>query len=532
MKNIQYILIAFILILSVSCEKDKEFELSGPNLTALREGPPEFVQEPGLGVLLEFKLEAANGLSILEVSKDDQPYDTKSFSDEISSSYLFEYTVPADEENDTERIFSFQLTDKENKVATYSLNVIARTTFSETRETINGIEVVKIKGRLNNSYTLTSDNTYLIDSIFSIENQSSLTIEKGTTVYFKTYDSSVLSKLAIAQNSKLIAEGTAEEPIVFTSDKLLTGEEPTSEDWGGISIYGNAPTNEGNVVLSGGFRYGGSTPNDNSGVLKFVRIEYAGKDGNNALNLLGVGARTTVEHVQIFRNENIAFRLKGGRVNLKYIAAIGHGGYGVWAEYGWQGNGQFWLFQTDIEATLVPVNFWNQARSIEMRNDANMFLLTPRTQFKISNVTLIGNGYSEEEQSGTRRGVRIRRGATGVLQNMLVTEFPDEAVRVEDLDLAELNNTMILNNTRSFKNKADYVKDAEIFFEDNALNVTDNSTSGVTLTNFVGSESSPFDPATLGNFFSPAPYIGAVENASNDWTSDGNWFKNLNGTIR
>lgn len=532
MKKIQCILFAFTLFGLFACEKDKEFELSGPNLTALQEGSPEFVQEPGLGVFLEFKLEAANGLSILEVLKDDQPYDTKSFSDEISSSYLFEYTIPADEENGTERTFSFLLKDKENKTATYSLNVIAKTTFSETIETVNEVEVIRVKGRLNNSYTFTSDNVYLIDSVLSIENKSTLTIEKGTTVYFKTYDSSVLSKLAIAQNSKLIAEGTAEEPIVFTSDKLLTGEEPTSQDWGGISIYGNAPTNEGNVVLSGGFRYGGSTPNDNSGVLKFVRIEYAGKDGNNALNLLGVGARTTVEHVQIFRNENIAFRLKGGRVNLKYIAAIGHGGYGVWAEYGWQGNGQFWVFQTDIEATLVPVNFWNQARSIEMRNDANMFLLTPRTQFKISNVTLIGNGYSEGDQSGTRRGVRIRRGAIGILQNMLVTEFPDEAVRVEDIDLAEFNSNMILDNTRAYKNKADYAKDAEIFFEDSNLNVTNNSTSGVNLTNFVGSENSTFDPVTLGSFFSSAPYIGAVENAGNDWTSEGSWFKNLNGTIR
>src|SRR5690606_27528667 len=123
MKNIQYILIAFLLILSVSCEKDKEFELSGPNLTALREGSEAFIQEPGHGIFLEFKLEAASGLSSLNILKGNETYESISFSNEISSNYLFEYTIPSDEGNGTEKIFYFELTDKENKVATYSLNV-------------------------------------------------------------------------------------------------------------------------------------------------------------------------------------------------------------------------------------------------------------------------------------------------------------------------------------------------------------------------------------------------------------------------
>lgn len=536
MKNLSYVFVFSLLVIFLySCEKYKKFEFSGPNLTALRDGPAEIIQEPGLKIDLEFKLQAANGLADFTVVKDNEVFDQIVFTDEISSDYLFEYTIPSDEENGTEHFFSFLLKDQTGREANYDLKVTAKATFSEITEEVNGTEVIRVKGKLNNSYHFSANNTYLIDSIFSVENNSTLTVEKGSTVYFKTYESTYTSKLFITQGSKLIAEGSAEEPIVFTSDKLLLNQEPSSKDWGGITILGKAPTNEGDIALTDGFRYGGRSTNDNSGILKYVRIEYVGdQDGtySNALNLFGVGSRTIIDHVEVFRNDNIAFRLKGGNVNLKYIAAIGHGGYGVWAEYGWQGKGQFWILQTDVPATLTPVNFWNQARSIEMRNNQDQFLLTPRTQFEISNVTLIGNGFQEDIQNGTRRGVRIRRGAVGMIQNMLVTEFPDDGVRVEDLDLTELKTTMVLDHVRSFNNQSNYSKDAQIFFSDSDLDVTDQPSAGITLDNFVGSERSSFDPAQQGSFFSSAPYIGAVESDESDWTRDGNWFKDLNGIIR
>src|SRR5690606_26807766 len=98
--------------------------------------------------------------------------------------------------------------------------------------------------------------------------------------------------------------------------------------------------------------------------------------------------------------------------------------------------------------TLIPVNFWNIGRSIEFRNDETNHGRSPRTQFKISNVTLIGNGFAAGTDLGTRRGVRIRTGSFGILQNMVVTQFPNDGVRVEDLSTTELGSTMILGNTR------------------------------------------------------------------------------------
>ncbi len=518
----------------ISCEREKTFELSGPSLLVLFSGPPEIVQEPGNDVFLDFELQAASGLTEFRVLKDGAPYETIVYDGKISAAYTFEYTVPGDQEVGTENVFTFELYDTDNRKADYELKIIVRRTFSETVETVNGTEVRVVKGRVNSDYTFQSALTYVVDSTFSIENNSVLSIEAGSSVYFRTSpDPNRVSRIIVTRGARINAQGTATDPIVFTSENVLRGETPTSTDWGGITLYGHAPTNQGATIIDGGYRYGGNQPNDNSGTLRYVRIEYAGKNGLHALNMGGVGSNTRVEYVQVYKNENTAFRMRGGRVNLKYIGAIGHGGYGVWAEHGWQGNGQFWIFQTDRQATLVPVNFWNQARSLEFRNDEGNFELTPRTQFRIANLTLIGNGYQPDLNTGTRRGIRIRRGALGNIQNVLVTEFPDDAVRVEDLPISSLGNEMMMDNLRSFNNRVNFSQEAEsFFFESGNYNISETSTSGVSLTNFVGSEASGFNPSSLGAFFSPAAFIGAVESVGNDWTVTGAWFKNLDGTIR
>ena len=534
-KKILYttVIFAWMFLLS-SCERDKDFILPGPKLNTLFESQNSFVQEPGNDVILEFELEATSGIQSFEVFRNDAIFETADeFVGEISANYLFDYEIPTDEDIGTTTSFSVLLIDAEGREAGYDFNIVSGSTFTETVENINGTEVIRVKGRVNGDYSFLEQNTYVVDSTFSIENNGNLTIEAGSTVYFKTYPDETTSRLVITRGSTINAVGTAENPIVFTSDKLLTGDTPQADDWGGLFIYGNAPTNQGSVILEDGFRYGGSATNESSGTLSYIRVEHAGKSGLHGIHLFGVGAGTQVNHIQVFNNENIAFRLKGGGVNLKYISAIKHGGYGLWAEHGWQGYGQFWIFQTDRQATLVPVNFWNQARSIEFRNDEAFFLTEPRTEFVVSNVTLIGNGDAEGTENGTRRGVRIRRGAFGIFQNAIVTEFPDDAVRVEDLDVEELGNEMILDNVHAFNNRVNYNEDAEsFFFNSGNFNLSEQPVPGINIDNFVGSLPSSFNPTSVSSWFENAPYIGAVENAGSDWTAEGNWFKNLDGTIR
>lgn len=535
-KKANWICLLLISVMLVSCEREETFELSPPTLLIGQEDAFEIVQEPGNDVFLDFSLQAARGIREFTILKDGAEFLKIPYEDVISASYDFEYSIPDDADIGTETVFTFELYDNDGVKADHQLKLIIRRSFNETDEVINGVNAKVVKGKVNSDFTMQADQVYVIDSTLSIENNSTLTIEAGSTVYFKTYDeNNLMARLIIARGSRIIAEGTATHPIVFTSDKVLRGETPTPQDWGGITIYGNAPTNQGAVVIDGSYRYGGTRSSENSGTLRFVRIEYVGKGetGIHGLTMNGVGSGTRVEYVQVFNGDNTSFRLRGGRVNLKYIAGIGHGGYGIWADGGWQGNGQFWLFQTNRQATLVPVNFWNIARSIEFRNDDSNYSRAPITQFRLANITLIGNGYEPNTNNGTRRGVRVRTGSRGHIYNMLVTEFPDEGVRVEDLPVELLGNEMNIDHVRSYRNRTDYAQDAEwFFFESGNFDVANTSTSGVTMTNFIGSEPSDFNPSAMDAFFDDAPFIGAVQNVANDWTANGAWFKNPDGTIR
>ncbi len=528
--------LVMVLIAMTSCE-EKEIRFLPPAPSLLPDGftSSSQVQEAGRSIELSYTLEAAAGLDQLTVMLNDSPFENIVFiRNEFTSQYNLSYTISEDATVGTVLRFVFSLFDKQGRKAEYTYTLTVGLTYEEEETVVGGETVTRLKGRINGDYLFSAEKKYLIDSVFSIEDNGVLTIEAGTTVYFKTSPTpQYISSLYITRGSRINAVGEKDAPIIFTSDKVLTGDTPSPQDWGGIYLYGNAPTNQGASVLENGFRYGGTATGENSGTLKFIRIEYSGKGGAHGLHLFGVGAGTIIENIQVYRSYNIAFRLKGGNVRLKRIAATGYGAYGIWAEHGWRGLGQFWIFHTDVKATLVPINYWNQARALEMRNDESQFLRTPRTEFQIANVTATGNGFEEGVDNGTRRGVRIRRGAIGVLQNMIVTAFPDDAVRVEDLDIAELGNRMVMANQRTYNNRVDFNNEAlTFFFESGSFNITQTPVPGISVTNFVGSVTSSFNPTTLGSWFEPAPYIGAVENEANDWTADGTWFKNLDGSIR
>jgi len=519
-----------------SCKKDDNlFMKAGPSIEPLVP-VSTFIQEKGLPVELSFELKAINGLKSLEVTKNDDAYDLVNFSsDQLLERYLLSYVVE-DEFNDGDIItFGLTLTDQTDQTTNeFRLNIKVGPPFEIKDTSLNGIAIKQISGRINRSITLTSDNIYLINGLVSIEGNKTLTIEPGTTILMKTFSSAEDSRLAITQGSRLEAVGTKENPIVFTSMNTLTNNAGWG-DWGGIYFYGYAPTNQAATMFEEGFIYGGNNERDNSGTIKYVRIEYTGKNGADAIQFYGVGSSTSISYLNVFNCSDNAVRFKGGNASIKHLVVIEHGGYGFWAEHGWRGKGQFWVFQTSIPATIIPVNFWNQARSVELRNDRNNFLLQPATYTYLSNITMVGNGNTDLD--GTRRGFRIRRGAMGIIQNIIATNFPDDGVRVEDVPQEKIDDgTMVLDNTRSFGNRSNFDEQAEDYFLVNEnFNVSEDPVPGVSPNSFVGSIPSSFNPVNdpeFGSWFTSAPYIGAIENAENDWTADGNWCRNQDGTIR
>ncbi|MCS6818668.1 MAG: hypothetical protein NZ522_01865, partial [Chitinophagales bacterium] len=158
--------------------------------------------------------------------------------------------------------------------------------------------------------TWTNNNIYLLVGEVIVKNNATLTIEPGTII---KADFNVLSRLLITRGSKIYAKGTPEQPIVFTSNRPIGTRK--RGDWGGISIAGNAPTNiydpNGNPkpgLFECGtppdWEYGGNNPDDSSGVLSYVRIEFAGYSCGtnselNSLSLGAVGRKTQIDHIMI-----------------------------------------------------------------------------------------------------------------------------------------------------------------------------------------------------------------------------------------
>ncbi len=181
-----------------------------------------------------------------------------------------------------------------------------------------------LSGNITENTTLTKRNTYLLLGDVFVTNNITLTIEPGTVIIgdFKTKGS-----LTISRGSKIIAEGTQTDPIIFTSSR----SDKKQGDWGGLFILGDAPINKfGNEsALNFGLRpssyknisYGGDNSESDSGILRYVRIEYAGKRSKdhgyfNALTLAGVGNETTIENVMVSYCNGSSFNMIGGELNL------------------------------------------------------------------------------------------------------------------------------------------------------------------------------------------------------------------------
>src|SRR3990170_7390863 len=205
-----------------------------------------------------------------------------------------------------------------------------------------------LTGDITSNTTLTANNTYLLRDIVRVQSGATLTIEPGTVIYG---ENSTQGSLVVKPGGKILAEGTANNPIVFTSEFNKPGstQEPTYGDWGGIILLGNAPINVpgGTASIEGpGDSYGGTNPDDNSGVMKYVRIEYPGiaYSLNNEINGLtfgGVGRGTTIDYIQVSYSGDDSYEWFGGTVNCKHLIA-----YRGWddefdTDFGFEGKLQY-----------------------------------------------------------------------------------------------------------------------------------------------------------------------------------------------
>jgi hypothetical protein len=254
---------------------------------------------------------------------------------------------------------------------------------------INVPSSTTLSGNITVTTTLTADKEWTLKGYVYVADGATLIIQPGTVI---KSDISEKGALCIERGAKIQAEGTAAKPIIFTSGRPVGERSPG--DWGGIVILGRAKTNRtSEPTIEGGIgrAYGGSDNEDNSGVMKYVRIEYAGiaalpNSEINALTFGGVGSKTIIENVQTIYANDDAFEFFGGTVSPKYLYAYATADDDYDFDFGYTGKVSFSISRRDPQF----VDTGDAGNGIECDNDGTGSMAIPITRPVLDNMTLIG----------------------------------------------------------------------------------------------------------------------------------------------
>ena len=375
--------------------------------------------------------------------------------------------------------------------------------------TINDTRICQLNGTITSDLLLTANNLYELVGKVTIggDNTDSavLTLQAGTTVFGGTD----VDFLVISRGSQIVANGQRTAPITFTSQSDLEGTVAanTRGEWGGLVINGNAPINDCPEGQTGGTTgctkegeansgtFGGQTADDSSGRLNYVVVKFAGSnvDPENQLNGIafqGVGSGTEVEFVQVHNNLDDGIEFFGGTVNAKYIVLTGNGDDSLdWTD-GWQGSIQYLLInQTD-----------SGDNGIEADNREGDETATPRSLPRIANMTI--NGLDGE------RAVRLRRGTGLELYNSLVSGSTN-CLRVQGDSLNQLGAGILFGGIGF--DCATVVEGDDV----TAIQAQLDASANITVDGSLPGAVSLADD----NFFDATNFVGAIQNADNDWTS-------------
>lgn len=360
-----------------------------------------------------------------------------------------EYTIPANAVVGSTIIISFQASDNNDLLSAIG-------SFTVTVSDVPSKPIVEVTADITTDTHWTADKIYRLNGFIRVGTDkkpgaggagvepvitatATLTIDPGTVIYGKTGTPG--GALVIQRGSKIIANGTAAKPIIFTSDKAPGSRK--AGDWAGLVLCGKATNNvkasastgkDGVEELEGAYGAfhggGGSlTPNDadNSGVLTYVRVEYAGYPINpnqeiNGITFGSIGSGTTVDHVQVSYANDDSYEWFGGKVNATYLVAYKGIDDDFDTDNGFSGKVQFGL---GVRDPLIADQ--SGSNGFECDNDANGTSNTPFTDATFSNMTIIGG----KATSGTtiniqfQNGAQIRRNAKQDIINSFITGYPN-----------------------------------------------------------------------------------------------------------
>ncbi|WP_019960069.1 hypothetical protein [Woodsholea maritima] len=430
----------------------------------------------------------------------------------------------------------------------------------DVNETLNGQRVCQLRGEVTTNVRLARGNIYeLFGPVFVGKDMgadpanpvaggvaATLTVDSGVTVFGATGNDYIV----ISRGSKLNSNGSATAPVIWTSQADIEGKTNNTSrgQWGGIVINGRAPINacidgsatggttacEKSGEGSSGL-FGGATTNDDSGKIRYTRVQFAGFEVNNEDELngvafQGVGNATLVDYLQVHNNFDDGVEFFGGTVNAKHLVLTGNRDDNVDYTDGYTGMIQYVIVQQAGDAgSKDPRGF--EMDNLDGGNDS-----LPRSNARVANFTVIG----VRDSADSDEGIMLRRGTAGRFVNGLVVDFNKSCFDVDsdatkaqfDADVLNLNSVHI-DCAKPFETDDTYA--ADVFNEagnnntqytttltgDSFIlqaNIAGNVAKGVVPgANEAALNATAYDPSTMDSFFDAATYVGAVRDANDTW---------------
>jgi hypothetical protein len=405
---------------------------------------------------------------------------------------------------------------------------VSDTTYFNTNFRMISAPTEGAKGLIQgDTFVMDAATNWLIKGTVEVDRGTTLLIEPGTKIYGLVGNPLFPAYLSLLAGSKIIAIGEKDNPIVFTSDRTL-GPGASPGDWTGLKIEGEAVLNSAS----------------NSGQMRYVRIEFGGKsvdfptsltEVDAGLRLADVGNGTELSYLQVFKSKGQGFRFNGGTVNARYLVAIecNNNCFRIDNEEdennmqvsAWTGKGQFWVGTTTTALGASGL------ADMDVRDNSNSI---------VSNVTLLGPGASNTTIE--KGAIRIRNTVGGYrFYKFIVAHYGSFNAWGVRADAAPniptgINGNRVVAHSRVYEIGTNqfFRNDAAVFGTDaqyaNSLSTIPGSTPGQFVFSNQSDISNTFDPSTVDPWFIQTNHLGAV--GAFDWTADGSWCKNTDGSIR
>lgn len=514
LKNLgTYLTILMMALAIISCSSDDDAVQPADSPSLSIEGDNTAIIKVGETMTVNLNLTAPRGNKSLVVNKNGGLLEEIAINASQNSYTYTNQSVPDDAEEGEEHRLEFILVDQQNQesapvtytafTAVYDEVSVSGEMLYDATVTMDGI----VPSGTN--MKLISGRNYFIGSSLTFEGGTSLTIEKGVTVYIDA-NAGQLIEITVDNGATVSIVGTATEPIVFTSSKVLDGSAKAG-DWER-------------------FRYG----NVKDGTFQYVRSEYA----TTGVRFGDADDSNTIDHIASYNAVGEGIYMTNGNVNAKYLVAVNSEGGGFRLGDSYTGKLQFgisWISET-----------FDSNQELDIRETASPTL---------ANFTLLGPG----EDADNTHGVRLRTSSQGKIYNSLVAEFPRRGVRLnDDVNVTDLNGETIFaysyvvnvpkdpfrddtNNGNPFQG---YI-DADDTFQNPFFNnitgldskgkpILEDDVPGIGVGDFIPDSpiatKAAFDPKSINSWFTSVNYVGAIEDEANDWTVG--WVKNPDGSIR